>query len=190
MPAHQWWQLPHYYKGNNISSMIMLAWLRQRHHCNEGNNCHCDNGKDACTSIAMMPLEQGQKCHCNDGKGACASMLTTTPLQQGWQHQLEDGNDPSQEVQQPCCRSRATMPLLQGQQCYLDDGKDACPLTSATTPSSWGLQLQLQQLWRCLCIDGSKAIATRAMTPLQWRQGRLCITHDNNAIATRAMMPA
>jgi hypothetical protein len=73
--------------------MTMLASLWQRHHCNEGNNCHCNNGKDACASTTTTPSQQGQLRHCNDGKDACALMMITSPLQQGQQRQLEDGNN-------------------------------------------------------------------------------------------------
>ncbi len=40
-----------------------------------------------------MPLQQGQQCHCDDGKDACTLMMTKTPLQQGQQRQLEDSNN-------------------------------------------------------------------------------------------------
>jgi hypothetical protein len=40
-----------------------------------------------------MPLQQGQQLHCNDGKDACTSMLTRTPLQQGHQCQLDGSNN-------------------------------------------------------------------------------------------------
>jgi hypothetical protein len=71
----------------------MLAQLRQRRHCNEGNNHNCNNSKDACASMATMSLQQGQQRHRNDSKDTCASMMTTTPLQQGQQRHLEDGGN-------------------------------------------------------------------------------------------------
>jgi hypothetical protein len=81
----------------------MLAQLRQRRHCNEGNNHHCNNSKDACASMATMSLQQGQQRHCNDSKDACALMITTTPLQRGQQRHLEDGGN--------AIAMRATMPV-------------------------------------------------------------------------------
>ncbi len=134
-----------------------------------------------------------QQCHCNKGNNASLRMVTM-PLQQG---------------QQSHCGSRATMPLLQGQQCQLGNSKDTYKSTIATTPLSWGRQLQLQQRQRHLRIDGNYAITTRAPTPAQWQatrgatlvwQRRRCL-HINNgddaiktratlAIATTAKMPA
>jgi hypothetical protein len=56
MPAHWWQQRPHCYKGNNVSLMTMLAWLRQRCHRDKGNNPHRNHGKDVCTSMATIQL--------------------------------------------------------------------------------------------------------------------------------------
>jgi hypothetical protein len=72
MPAH-WWQQCHHDEGNNSSSTISnegndtslitaeMPAHRQQQQCHrdKSNNHHCDNGKDACTSMAMMPLWQG-----------------------------------------------------------------------------------------------------------------------------------
>jgi hypothetical protein len=37
------------------------ATLWQRCHCNKGNNCHRDDGKDACASLATTPSQQEQQ---------------------------------------------------------------------------------------------------------------------------------
>jgi hypothetical protein len=34
---------------------------QQQHHHHKGNNCNCNNGKEACASTATTPLQQGQK---------------------------------------------------------------------------------------------------------------------------------
>jgi hypothetical protein len=52
--------------------------------------------------MATMPLQQGQQRHCNDGKDACASMMMMTPLQQRWLCQLEDGNNAVADQGQQC----------------------------------------------------------------------------------------
>jgi hypothetical protein len=63
--------------------------LRQRRHCDKGNNRHRNNGKDACTSTAKMqskatitiattvktPAHQQQQCH--HGKGNNARFTTS-----------------------------------------------------------------------------------------------------------------
>jgi hypothetical protein len=46
--------------------------------------------------MATMPSRQGQQCHCNDGKDACTLMIAMMPLQQGQQCQLEDGDNAMQ----------------------------------------------------------------------------------------------
>jgi hypothetical protein len=66
----------HQYQLNDYASSTPAE-----RHCNEGNNCHCNSGKDACTSKATTPSWQGQQCHHDDGKDACASNMTRTPLQ-------------------------------------------------------------------------------------------------------------
>jgi hypothetical protein len=40
--------------------------------------------------MVTTPSRQGQQRHCNDGKDACALMMTMMSLQQGQQCQLED----------------------------------------------------------------------------------------------------
>jgi hypothetical protein len=42
-------------------------------------------------------------------------MMMAMPLQQGQQHQLEDGNNQLEQEQQCYCRPRAMAPLFQGQ---------------------------------------------------------------------------
>ncbi len=44
---YQWQRQPICYKGNNASLMTTLAWLQQRCHHDEGDNRHCNDGKDA-----------------------------------------------------------------------------------------------------------------------------------------------
>ncbi len=87
MPAH-WWQQCHCDKGNNASlttsdkgnntSLTMVEtsahWQWQQCHCDQSNNCHCDNGKDAC-ALTAMTLAWWQSTR------ARTSMMTTTPLQ-------------------------------------------------------------------------------------------------------------
>jgi hypothetical protein len=82
-PVHWWQQQPHSYKGNNISLMTKLAWLWQSHHCNKGNNCHCNGGKDACTSMATTPSR---------GTIAIATTVKTPAHQQQWYHHNKGDN--------------------------------------------------------------------------------------------------
>jgi hypothetical protein len=63
--------------------------MQQRRHRNKGSNCHHNDGKDACTSVATMqlratitiattvemPAHQWQQCH--HGKGNDASFTTS-----------------------------------------------------------------------------------------------------------------
>ncbi len=67
----------------------------------------------------------------------------------------------------------------------------------ATTPLSWGWQLQLWQLQRHLLIDGNNAIKTRTTMPAWWQATRATmlaqqwrrpqrINDSNNTIVTRA----
>jgi hypothetical protein len=154
MPAHWWWQQPHCYKGNDASSMIMVAWLQQRCHCNKGNICHNNDGKNACASTATMPLQRGQQRHCDDGEDTCALMMTKMPLQQGWWHQFEDGNN--------AIAKRETMPSR-------IMGKDAI-VTRALTPAWWqkGL-LRINNGNDAIIMRATIAIAMTAMTPVHWR---------------------
>ncbi len=73
MLAH-WRQQCHHDKGsdanlttsnesNNASSTtaeMPAHWQRQQHPCDKSNNCHCNNGKDACALMATTPSQQGQ----------------------------------------------------------------------------------------------------------------------------------
>jgi hypothetical protein len=138
--------------------MTMLAQLQQRRHCNEGNNPHCNNSKDACASTTTMPSQGGQQHHSNDSKDACASMMMMTPLQQGQLCQLEDGDD--------TIATKATMPLQ-------IKGNNAIVMR-ATTPSQW---------WqRCLHIDNcNDAIVMRVTIAIATTAKTLCI-NGNNAI--------
>jgi hypothetical protein len=71
-PAHQQ-QWRNCVKGNNASLMTsnkdddasltmveMPAHQQQQHpHRDKSGNCHCNNSKDACTLMAMLPSQQG-----------------------------------------------------------------------------------------------------------------------------------
>jgi hypothetical protein len=50
-----------------------------------GENCHCNNGIDACASTARTPSQRGQQRHLDDGEYAISLMMTKMPLQQGQQ---------------------------------------------------------------------------------------------------------
>jgi hypothetical protein len=211
MPAHQR-QRCYHDKGDDASltmsnegnnaSLTMVEMPAHQHwpwcHHGKSNNCHCDNGEDACASTAMTPSWQGQQrqldnkqqgrqhqwwqqCHCNEGNNAS---LRTAMM-------------PSQQGQQRRRKSRATMPLLWGQQRQLDNGKDACASTTAMMPSSWGWQSQSQQWQRPLHINGNDAITMRVTIPAQQQATRVttlawqwqrCLRIDNGnyAIMTRA----
>jgi hypothetical protein len=174
-PAH-WLQQCHHDKGDDANSMMSnegnnaslttvetpAHWQWWGDHCYKSNNCHCNIGKDACASMAMTPAWQW-------GARATTLMITTTPLQQGWQYQLEDSNDAIMTSATMLCRSRATMPFLWGQQCRPNNGKDASALTAATTPLWWGQQFQSRQRQKCLCINGNNTIPLRATMPA-WQQ--------------------
>ncbi len=186
MPAH-WWQRHHHDEGNNASLMMSkkgniaslttakmpMHWQQQQRHHDESNNCHCENGEDAYVLMATMPWwwgwghqlddkQQGQQhqwwwqCHCNNDYNTSLRTKTT----------------PSQQGQQCCHGSRATTPLLQGWQHQLDNSKDACVLTMAMMPLSWGWQLQLWHWQRCLRIDRDNTIMTRATMPAWWKATR------------------
>jgi hypothetical protein len=77
---------PHSYEGDDTSLMTMLAQQWQQCHCDKSNNCHYDNGEDACMLTATMPARQ-------QATRAMTLMMMKMPLQQGQQRQLEDGND-------------------------------------------------------------------------------------------------
>jgi hypothetical protein len=185
MPVHQWQQQLHCYKGNDASSMTMLAWLQQRRHCKKGNNCHCNDSKDTCASTTTTPWQQGQQCHRDDGKDTCASIMTMMPLQQGWQHQLEDGNN--------ALTKRETTPSL-------IKGNDAI-LTRATTPAQW-LQghLHIDNGDDNIVMRATIAIGTTAKTPAHQRQwchhnkdnnaSSMTSNKGNNASSTMREMPA
>jgi hypothetical protein len=136
--------------------MTTLARLRQRRYYDEGNSSHCDNGKDACASMATTPSEQVQQCHCDDGKDACASMITTMPLQQGQQCQLEDSNN--------AIRTRATRPLQ-------IKGNNAI-VTRTTTPARYRQgHLRINNGNNAVIMQAEIAIATTAKMPVhQWQQ--------------------
>jgi hypothetical protein len=161
----------------------------------KGNNCHCDDGKDACASTATMPSQQGQQCY-DDGKYTCASLMTTMTFGGGQWHQLEDSNAaiamratiPLRIKGNSAIITRVTTPAQQWQgRLRIDNGnnatvmrehiwncdnrKDACALT-AMTPSWWGQQRQLenkqwgQQCW--LYHTRDTCTLTTATMPSWW----------------------
>jgi hypothetical protein len=134
-----------------------------------GQQLQCNNGEDACVLTATTPSQQGQQCHCNDSKDACASIMTTMAFQWRQQCQLEGGTNAIATRATMLSWIKKTMPLLQGEWHQLDNSKDACALIMATTPLSWGQQLQLQQWQKCLCIDSNNTITTMATMPA-WQQ--------------------
>ncbi len=148
------------------------------------------NGNNTIVTRATMPSQLWQGCLLIDDDNNAIAMRVTNAS-------LRTAIPPSWQGQQCCCGSRAAISLLWRQRLKLDNSKDICALTAATTPLSWGQQLQSQQRWRCLRIDGNVAITTRAMTPtwqwatrattLAWQQQRcLHINNSNNTIVTRA----
>jgi hypothetical protein len=131
MPAWgQWWchhnkgnnaimdqgQQRHCYEGNNTSlttTRTPAHWQLQQHYCHEANNPNGINGKDACASMVMAPLQRGWR------RATRATMLA----QQRWRCLcMDNGNN----IDNRHCNNR----------------KDACALT-AITPSQQGQQLQL-----------------------------------------------
>jgi len=44
--------------------------------------------------MVTMPLQQGQQCHCNNGTDACA-LMAMAPSQKVQQCQLDDGKMPA-----------------------------------------------------------------------------------------------
>jgi hypothetical protein len=51
-------------KGNNASltaARTPACWQWGQHHCHEGSNRNCNNGKNAYTLTATMPWQQGQQ---------------------------------------------------------------------------------------------------------------------------------
>jgi hypothetical protein len=143
-PAH-WWQQCHLNEGNNVSSTtsnegnnaslitteMPAHQQKQQPHRDKRNNRHCNNGKDACASMATMPAWQR-------ATRATTLMTTTVPLQQGQQCQLEAGNGaittkattPSRIKGNDAIVTRATMPSWQWQ--------GSLRIGNATTPSSRG----------------------------------------------------
>jgi hypothetical protein len=201
---------PLWHEGKEVSAIRMTtpAQQGQQHLCNDamasgqwGQQCHCDNGKDACTlTMATTPLWQGQKHQLDDSNNDITTRATAllqwhqrsldckTPAHKQWQHHHDEGNNTSlTTAQMPAHWWRQQPHCLQEQWCQL---KDYASSTTAETPTWQGPQLPLQQRQICLCINGKNAIATRATTPSQWRHQRLRINADINAIVTRATMPA
>jgi hypothetical protein len=72
-----------------------LVQQRQRClHINNSNNTIVMRATIAIATMAKRPThQQRQQCHRDDGKDACTLMMTKTPLQQGQQCQLEDSVD-------------------------------------------------------------------------------------------------
>jgi hypothetical protein len=152
----------------------------------------------------MAPAQWGQQCHCDNGKDAFASMMATTSSGQGQQHQLDNGNDAIAtratmllqwwQRHLDCndiCTSTMSTPSQQGQQCQLDDSKDTCALMTATTPFLQGQQCQLDDYTSLTTAETREkiAIAMTAKTPVHQQQ--TCHRNKgNNAIAMMARMAA
>jgi hypothetical protein len=161
MPAHQWQQchcnegnyasLTMSNKGNNTSlTMVEMPAHQQWQWCHhdKSNNCYCNNGKDACALTATMPAWQ---CVMK----AMTSKMIMMPLQQGQQHQLEDGND--------AIAMRATTPPQ-------IKGNDAI-VTRATTPAQqWQGRLCINNGNNAIVMRATITITTMAKTPAHWRQ--------------------
>jgi hypothetical protein len=122
--------------------------------------------------LAMAPVQQGQWCHCDNGKDACAMTMVMMPSWQGQQYQLDDDNDDIATRAttllwwwQRCldckdtCTLTMTTPLQWGWRRQLNDSEEASTLMMATTPL-------LQRRQRPLHIkNGNDFIMTIAKTP-------------------------
>jgi hypothetical protein len=169
MPSQQGQQLP-------------SQWQQRRLHINDNN---------AIVTRATTPSWWWQEnLSIDDDKDAIATRVTTPAW--GWrqQHCKEGNNAIADQEQQRHSYKGNNASLI---------SKDACALTTATMPSSWGQQLQSQQWQRCLHINGNGAITTRATTPAwqwamrvtmlaqQWRR-RLHIDNGKKTIVRRTMI--
>jgi hypothetical protein len=189
--------------------MTMLAQIRQRHHCDKGNNRHRNNSKDACTSTATTPTQWGQQRHWDDNKDTCALMMTTTPLQRGQQCQLEDGNNaittrattPSWIKVNNAIVMRVTMPAWQRQgRLRIDNGNNTIVMRekiaiamTVKTPvhrQQWAHHNKDDNASSTTSNKGSKASSTKAETPVHWQlQWRHC-NESNNFYPNIGKMPA
>ncbi len=167
-PAHWWRQQPHCYKGNNTSSITLLAQLQQRCH-QWGQQLQLQrwqrrlrvNGNIAITMRATAPLQWRHGClHINNDNNAIATRAPTPAS--GWQQ---------------CHHNKGNKAVVdQGQWCHCYEGNNAI-YTMAR------MLVHQQRQWRhchedvnrnCnnrknLYIDGNNAI-TRRVTMPAWQQ--------------------
>ncbi len=135
--------------------------------------------------METMPSQQGQQCHRDDSKDACTSMMTKMPLQQGQQCQLEDSNNaiamretmPLQIKGNNAIVSRATMSALQQQRCLrINNGNNAIVMRVTSAIVMMAKTPEHQQQW-CHCNKGNNASSTAS-------------NEGNDASLTMAEMPA
>jgi hypothetical protein len=91
-PAHQQWQ---------------------QCHCHEGNNCNCNNGKDACALTATVQSQQGNNASLktsNKGNNASSTTAETPAHQQQQQHHHDKSNNPHCNNGEDACTLRAATP--------------------------------------------------------------------------------
>ncbi len=158
--------------------MTMLAWLWQRCHHNEGNICHCNDGKDACASTARTPSQWGQQCHRDDGKDACALIMMKTPLQWGQQCQLEDNND-------TILMRETALSRIKG---------NAAIVMRAMMPAQWQQgHLRIDNGNKAIVMRQKIAMVTMAKMPAHqrgWHHRTTTSDKENNTISTTLEMPA
>jgi hypothetical protein len=149
--------------------------------------------------MATMPLRQGQQCHRNDGKDACALMMMTMPFQQGQRHQLEDDNNaiatrattPSQIKGNNTIVPRATTPAWQRQGCLcINNGNDPIVMratiaitTIAKTPAHQWWQRHHDKEHDTSSMASNKGNITSlimAETPAHWQQQWCHCDESNN----------
>jgi hypothetical protein len=127
----------------------------------------------------------GQQPHCDDGKDTGALMMTKMPLQQGWQHQLEDGNN-------TIAKRGRTLSRIKGKNTIV---------TRETIPAQWQQgRLRINSGNNAIIMRATIAIATTAKTPVHqwWRQHQdeggnassMMSNEVNNASLTMVEMPA
>jgi hypothetical protein len=173
----------------SLTAVMPVHQQRQWPHCDESKNCHCNNSKDVCTSMATTLAWQW-------ATRATTLMMTTMPLWQGQHRQLEDSNN--------AIATMATMLWING---------DDTIVTRAITPA-WQRQgcLRINNGYNAIVMRETIIIAMVAKMPVhQWQryhhnkgdntnltsrdegvmlvwqwQRCLCINDGNNSIVTRA----
>jgi hypothetical protein len=162
-PAHQW--PPYHHNVGDDASLTTSIDGDNTSLTTAETRLHIDNGNNIIVTRATIAIATT----CQQAMRAMTSMMTTTPLQWGWQHQLENSDD--------TITTRATKPSQ-------IKSNDSIVIRS-TMSAQWQQGL--------LCIDnGSEAIVVRitiamvtmAKTPGHWRW-RLHHNKGNNASLTR-----